>query len=241
MRANAEIESQALNPEGNFRPREAAKPTNNKPAGINRNADTKKGPVLGIISFIATIDVPQKKKGDIKSAHSHADPKNSSTYDEDNTDSSFNLMGFFDNSSWELIMHSTSSPVPKHSTSEDVDDGPVSTSDSVPLHLVLKLDETNSIPMVLSDWDDASWVKKRFRARKRMELTGGIAAAQVVVEKELQQQFHAIFTLIRAWNKAQRIIIFFKIQLNSYMPFHFTILCGPEVSRIATWTGWKYC
>lgn len=115
------MESQALSPEGNFRPREAAKATKSKPAGINRNEDTKKGPVLGKTSFIATIAVPQKKKGDTNTAHSHTTPPNI-TCDFSSTSSGTNFFefGVFSNSSdSDETTHSTSSPVPTQSTSDD--------------------------------------------------------------------------------------------------------------------------
>lgn len=83
------MESQALRPEGILRPRKAAKATNNKPAGISLNEDTKKGPVLGKTSFIATIAVPQKKNGDINNPHSHTPPINLNTGSDSISTSTF--------------------------------------------------------------------------------------------------------------------------------------------------------
>ncbi|KAL3845056.1 hypothetical protein ACJIZ3_002459 [Penstemon smallii] len=120
MRANAEIESQALIPDGKLNPRDAANPTNKNPDGISRNAATKKGPALGKTSFIATIAVPQKKKGDTKRANSKAVPANSSEYD---VDSSLNSLGLFDESFVGVAMHS------------------ISASESVVLLLGLRLEE----------------------------------------------------------------------------------------------------
>jgi len=84
-RAKMAMESQALKPEGNALPLEAAKATRRNPAGMRRNEETKKGPYFGISSFIATMEVPQKKNGDINTAPSH----NSSTIVTD--DSSLTL------------------------------------------------------------------------------------------------------------------------------------------------------
>lgn len=73
-RAKREMESQALSPEGKGRLREVAKAIKRKPAGIRRKAETKKGPHFGITSFMATMAVPQKKKGETNTAHSHTTP-----------------------------------------------------------------------------------------------------------------------------------------------------------------------
>lgn len=70
-RAKREMESQAVSPEGKGRLREAANATKRKPAGMRRKAETKNGPHFGITSFMATIAVPQKKKGETNTAHSH--------------------------------------------------------------------------------------------------------------------------------------------------------------------------
>lgn len=127
MAAKAEMESQALNPEGKALPLEAAKATNNSPDGISLNAATTKGPVLGRTSFIATIAVPQKKKGDIRSPHSNADSTNAAAV------SPVSPLSCSDSS---LITHSTSSPVPMQSISSES----VLNSDSVALLLAKKLD-----------------------------------------------------------------------------------------------------
>ena len=60
--------SQAVGPEGRGLPLNPAKATRSKPAGMRRKEDTKKGPVRGKTSFIATIEVPQKKKGETSTA-----------------------------------------------------------------------------------------------------------------------------------------------------------------------------
>lgn len=60
--------SQAVSPEGRGLPLNPAKATKSKPAGMRRKEETKKGPVRGKTSFIATIEVPQKKKGETSTA-----------------------------------------------------------------------------------------------------------------------------------------------------------------------------
>ncbi|BAT11455.1 Os10g0493850, partial [Oryza sativa Japonica Group] len=70
-RPKAATATQAAQPEGCLLPRAAAKATSSAPAGRRRSAATKKGPVLGMTPFIATMAVPQKKKGDTSDAHSH--------------------------------------------------------------------------------------------------------------------------------------------------------------------------
>lgn len=72
MSPNAAMASQASQPEGCFLPRAAAKATSSAPAGSRRIAATKKGPVRGMTPFMATIAVPQKKKGDTRDAHSQS-------------------------------------------------------------------------------------------------------------------------------------------------------------------------
>ncbi|GER34775.1 small nuclear ribonucleoprotein family protein [Striga asiatica] len=146
MSANADIDSQALNPEGKPRPLEAAKPTNNNPAGISRKAATKKGPVFGRTSFMATMAVPQKKKGDIRRPHSKATPANSNRAEPD---SSLNRLGFTDESPLGLTTHSTSDPVPIHSISSDGVEGSISSSFSEVLLLALKLDENTRVLVLL--------------------------------------------------------------------------------------------
>lgn len=73
-RAKREMESQAVSPEGEGRLREAANAIRRKPAGMRRKEETKKGPYFGMTSFMATMAVPQKKKGDTNTAHSHTAP-----------------------------------------------------------------------------------------------------------------------------------------------------------------------
>lgn len=80
-----------------------------KPAGIRRKAEMKKGPVFGRIPFMATIAVPQKKKGETNTAHSCTCFINSSS----------NPGGPGVSSDAE---HATSCPVPTQSTAEDEDE-----------------------------------------------------------------------------------------------------------------------
>ena len=72
MSPNAATASHASQPEGCFLPRAAAKATSSAPAGSRRSAATKKGPVRGMTPFMATMAVPQKKKGDTRDAHSQS-------------------------------------------------------------------------------------------------------------------------------------------------------------------------
>lgn len=72
MSPNATMASHASHPEGCFLPRAAAKATSSAPAGSRRSAATKNGPVRGMTPFMATMAVPQKKKGDIRDAHSQS-------------------------------------------------------------------------------------------------------------------------------------------------------------------------
>lgn len=109
MAAKRRMETQARTPEGCFRPVRAAKPTSRAPAGMSRKAGTKKGPTRGSTSFMATIAVPQKKKGDTSSAHSHAVPakpagRRSASFVPSTTASPS-----------PATTHSTSEPVPTHS------------------------------------------------------------------------------------------------------------------------------
>ncbi|WRX19785.1 hypothetical protein QQP08_013953 [Theobroma cacao] len=60
-RAKTAMASQAVSPEGEGLPFDLANATNSNPAGIKRKAATKKGPVLGNTSFIATIAVILKR------------------------------------------------------------------------------------------------------------------------------------------------------------------------------------
>lgn len=62
--------AQATHPEGCFLLRVVAKAMSSAPAGSRRSAATKKGPVLGMTPFMATMVVPQKKKGDKSDPHS---------------------------------------------------------------------------------------------------------------------------------------------------------------------------
>lgn len=151
MRANAEIDSHALYPEGKARPLDAANPTSKNPAGISRNADIKKGPVLGRTSFIATMAVPQKKKGDIRSPHCKAVSANLNQSDVVTTDSCWlTCLGFSEKSSVGVTKHWTSSPVPIQSISSD-GEGSVSSSVSVGLLLAPTFDKTNPFLRFLID------------------------------------------------------------------------------------------
>jgi hypothetical protein len=51
----------------------AATPKINSPAGTSRNPAKKKGVVWSRVPFMATMAVPQKKKGEISSSHPHQD------------------------------------------------------------------------------------------------------------------------------------------------------------------------
>jgi hypothetical protein len=53
--------------------RPTTKVTSSVPAGSSRSAATTKGPIRGMTPFMATMAVPQKKKGD-KDAHSESSP-----------------------------------------------------------------------------------------------------------------------------------------------------------------------
>jgi hypothetical protein len=103
-RAKREMESQAVSPEGKGRLREAANATKRKPAGMRRKAETKNGPDFGITSFMATIAVPQKKKGETSTAHSHTTLPSAAASSSDKATLS--------SESDEETTHSTSCPVP---------------------------------------------------------------------------------------------------------------------------------
>uniref|UniRef100_A0A2P2LQE5 WAT1-related protein At3g02690ic isoform X2 n=1 Tax=Rhizophora mucronata TaxID=61149 RepID=A0A2P2LQE5_RHIMU len=119
------MESQALGPEGKGLPVEAAKATRINPAGMRRKEATKKGPRIGKTSFIATIAVPQKKKGLTSTPFSINMPMivffPSSLSSSSSSSSSFftktNASAFGPESEEETATHSASEPVPKQSTS----------------------------------------------------------------------------------------------------------------------------
>ena len=58
--------NQALGPDGNARPPATAHATSAAPAGTKRTLATKRGDVSGKTSFIATMDVPHRKKGETR-------------------------------------------------------------------------------------------------------------------------------------------------------------------------------
>jgi hypothetical protein len=100
-----------------------ANPTSKAPAGISRVAATNIGPALGRIPFIATIAVPQKKKGDIKSKVLNTDSINVASISLSSsllcpTTASFalsaNFSGAFTSPSWNETTHSTSHSHPQN-------------------------------------------------------------------------------------------------------------------------------
>lgn len=68
MRAKRPIQPQPCQLSGWERPCHAATSNTNTPAGINRTVATNIGVVSGNTPFIATIAVPQRKKGAIRNS-----------------------------------------------------------------------------------------------------------------------------------------------------------------------------
>uniref|UniRef100_A0A0E0FPZ1 Uncharacterized protein n=1 Tax=Oryza nivara TaxID=4536 RepID=A0A0E0FPZ1_ORYNI len=108
--------TQAAQPEGCLLPREAAKATSSVPAGRRRSSATKKGPVLAMTPFMATMAVPQKKKGDTSDAHSHHSlPTNAAEAETPSSSSETRARP--------STKHSTSVPVPTQSTASGGEGG----------------------------------------------------------------------------------------------------------------------